>query len=168
METTAKSKGLVPTKSEAIEAAKSLGGLTLGIVVAHNVSNFTKTQKPMIQNLINGGMVLGGSVAYIKAKSSLVKFVGLGAAAYGGLRLMSNVTTIATEPGATNGLGFLPDSVKASIRKFIPTFAGIEEVSGLGNIEENFLSLDDAGDEGMNGDEEMANPAMGNAMSMAA
>jgi len=170
METSTKTKGLVPTKSEAIEAGKALGGLSLGMIVGHNVSNMIKTQKPMIQHAVNGAMVVGGAVAYIKSKNSLVKFLGLGAAAFGTLRLVATATNVATQPGATNGIGFLPDNVKASIRKFIPTFAGIEEVSGLGydgtGSDDIPLSLDDAG-EPLNG-EDFSNPAMGSAMSMAA
>jgi hypothetical protein len=169
METSTKSKGLVPTKAEAIDAAKSLGGLTLGMIIGHNVGNFTKTQKPMVRQAINGGMLIGGTVAYIKSKNQLVKFLGLGAAAFGTLNLIAAATTAATQPGTTNGLGFIPDSVKSSIRKFIPTFAGIEDVSGfngMGNDDE-FLSLDDAGEDGMGNDEPASN-AMGSAMSMAA
>jgi len=166
--------GLMPTKTEAIEAAKALGGLTIGMIAAHNISNVIKKQKPVVQNSLNGAMVIGGAFGFVKAKSSLLKYISLGAAAFGAFKLIAVATNSVAMPGKTEGInGLLPDSVKNSIRKFLPTFAGIEEVSGLGDVnkvseEEKLimgLSLEDAGKD-MPGEDD--SPGVGSAIDMAA
>ena len=166
-------KGFLPTKTEAIEAAKSLGGLSLGMIAAHNISNFTKAQKPMVQNALNGVMVLGGAIGFVKAKNTLLKYVALGAAVFGAFKLIGTAAKSVTNTATTEGInGILPDSVKVSIRKFLPTFAGIDEVSGLNGVDDvqgydkDMPTLNDAGDETMNSDE--TTYGVGSAMQMAA
>lgn len=133
---------LVPTTQEMITGVKDLGGVALGIIASHAVLNIAKKQDSA---LFNGALAVGGFYGVMKVKNPFLKALCLGAGAYGALKLVGKATNAVSTPGATEGLaGMLPEGVKSALRKYIPTFSGVEE---LASPEEN-LSLDDQGTDG--------------------
>ncbi len=158
----------LPTKVEligdgkgSIGAAQAVGGVALGLIASHAALNIIKKQDSLIAN---GSLLVGGFYGACKVKHPLLKMLCAGAAAYGAIKMINKATAVVAVPGATEGLaGMLPESVKEALRKFIPTFAGIDEVSGLGNatgdVNDEFgdLSLEDQGNystDGLGNDEE--------------
>lgn len=146
--TVAKTKNLVPTKQEMISGVKDLGGVALGIIASHAVLNIAKKQDSAV---FNGVLAVGGLYGAMKVRNPFLKALCLGAGAYGAIKLVGKATSAVTTPGATEGLaGVLPEEVKSALRKYIPTFSGVDEVAGgeelLAGDED--LSLDDAGMEG--------------------
>jgi len=151
----AKAMALIPTLDEAKKAGSEVGGVALGIMASHAVINLIKKQDSL---LVNGAVFAGGAIGAMKVKNPFFKALCVGACVYGGLKLINKATAAVSTPGATEGLaGMLPESVKSALRKFVPTFAGIDEVSGLGNTDDmEGLSLDDQGNgESMNRDEDL-------------
>jgi len=138
-------KSFMPTGKEAMDAGKDLGAILGGMIGAHAVVALTKKDTP----LVNGGLLVVGSLAAMKVKNPLLRMLSLGAAAYGGIRLINNGVKVVAAPETTEGLnGILPESAKALIRKFIPTLSGLEELAGEedfsgGDDDINGLSLDD-------------------------
>lgn len=155
--TTATAKGKfdpMPTKAEIKDGGSLAGGVALGIIASHAALNILKKQDSAV---VNGVLAAGGLYGAMKVKNPLLKAICAGAAAYGAIKLVNKATAAVATPGATEGLaGMLPEGVKDALRKYIPTFAGIDEVAGLGNPgtngaddEFNGLSLDDQGMEGV-------------------
>lgn len=146
----AKAMALVPTKEEMISGSRDLGAVALGIIASHAVLNIAKKQDSAV---FNGVLAAGGLYGAMKVKNPFFKALCLGAGAYGALKLVGKATNAVSTPGATEGLaGMLPEGVKAALRKYIPTFSGVEEVSGAGNgtgdPSIDNLSLDDQGMDG--------------------
>jgi hypothetical protein len=137
----------MPTGKEILDGAKDLGLIAAGMSAAHIALTAIKKDNWMV----NSGLAVAGLGVAVAVKNPIVRMIGLGAAAYGTIKLInSGVKEIAT-PGTTEGLnGILPEKAKAMIRKFIPTLSGMDEaagISGLGNADDEFsgLSLDDFG-----------------------
>ena len=165
MSTTAKEKAMsmIPTGAEALEGVKDLGMLALGMIGAHAVTAVTKKNTA----LVNGGIALVGLGVAIKAHNPLIKMLGLGASAYGTIKVINGLVKEVATPETTEGLnGILPESAKALIRKFIPTLSGdddmrgaYENVAGYDDMRgTDDLSLDDdsmRGDDDMRGTDEM-------------
>lgn len=142
-----KSMDLVPTKQEMITGVSDLGGVALGIIASHAVLNIAKKQDSAV---FNGVLAAGGFYGACKVRNPFLKALCIGAGAYGTLKLIGKATNAVSTPGATEGLaGMLPEGVKSALRKYIPTFSGVEEVSGTEGTDTENLSLDDQGMEGM-------------------
>ncbi len=153
-------KSFLPTGQEALAEVKNLGGLASGMIAAHAIVTMTKKDNAMV----NGGIAFLGLGVAMKAKNPLVKMVALGASAYGSIKLLNNATKMVAAPATTEGLnGFLPESAKAMIRKFIPTLTGMDDIAGTdeniaGNDPELMgLNLDDFSTRGT--EETVAAPA---------
>jgi hypothetical protein len=136
-----------PSAKEILDGAKDLGALAAGMSAAHILVTAVKKDNWMV----NGGIAIAGLGVAVTIKNPIVRMIGLGAAAYGTIKLInSGVKEVAT-PGTTEGLnGILPEKAKAMLRRFIPTLSGMDEAagtSGLGNTDDEFsgLSLDDFG-----------------------
>lgn len=143
---TTTAKSFMPTAKEAMDTGKDLGTLVGGMIGAHAAVTLLKKDSP----IVNGGILIAGGVVAMKVKNPVFRMLALGAAAYGGIRLMNNGLKAVTVPESTEGLnGLLPESAKALIRKFIPTLSGMDEVAGYedlnGDDDMNGLSLDDFG-----------------------
>jgi hypothetical protein len=145
----AKAMELMPNKEELIDAGKRTGGVLAGIIASHAV---VKSVEAINKPVGHGVILAGGFYGACKVKDPFLQALCVGAAVYGGFRLLGAAAAAVTEPAATSGLaGILPEKVKEALRKYIPTFAGIEEVAGLGDAgdgDNEFsgnLSLDDVG-----------------------
>lgn len=132
-------------KGAAIDAGSLLGGMVAGNVVVKLVKQDNAKG--------NGVLALAGLGGYtvMKNKSNIpqwAKMLTLGVGLYSGLRLLTIGMQEATNPETTEGLaGFLPDSLKAKMRKFIPSLSGIEDrglFAGVDDGDED-INLDDIG-----------------------
>lgn len=139
----AKAGDFMPTKDELLVSGASIGGVVAGIVAGHALVTVTKKDSL----LVNGGLLVGGFYGACKVKQPFLKMMCVGVATYGGLKLVGAGVKAATEavaPGTTGGLsGMLPDSVKEALRKYIPSFAGVDEIAGLGNADDYMNGTDD-------------------------
>lgn len=156
MSATTSAKSFLPTGQEAIAGVKDLGMVASGMIAAHAIVTMTKKDNAMV----NGGIAVLGLGVAMKAKNPLVKMLALGASAYGSIKLLNSVTKEVAAPNTTEGLnGFLPESAKAMIRKFIPTLSGVEgtEEAISGNDDMEGLSLDDFSTRGT--EENVSSPA---------
>ncbi len=151
--------GLMPTGEEALKGVKDLGMVALGMLGAHAV--LVATKKDTL--IVNGSIALVGLGVAIKVKNPLIKMLGIGASAYGVIKVLGNAVKEVAAPATTEGLnGILPESAKAMLRKFIPTLSGMDDMSGddyMNGIDDmqgtddaiKMLSLDD---ESMRGEDE--------------
>ncbi len=137
----------MPTMKETISVTKDLGLLAGGLIAAHSVVALTKKDTL----LVNGGLMVAGVGAALAFKHPIARMLGLGAATYGAVKMISfGLKEIAT-PNTTEGLnGLLPEKAKAMLRRFVPTLSGMDEavgINGLGNTDDEFagLSLDEFG-----------------------
>jgi hypothetical protein len=135
---------LVPTAKEALQGGKDLGMVALGMIAGHSLITVTKKDNAMI----NGALAVGGFGVYIKSKNPMLKMLGLGAAAFGTIKLVNNAVKEVATPGTTEGLnGFLPEAAKSYIRKYLPTLSGMDEIAGYeqiaGDDDYKGLSLND-------------------------
>lgn len=163
--------GMMPTGAEAMKGVKDLGLVTLGMIGAHAIIATTKKDTLMV----NGGIALAGLGVAIKVKNPLIKMLGIGASAYGVIKVLGNVTKEVASPATTEGLnGILPESAKAMLRKFIPTLSGMDDMQGADdymNGMDDMQGTDDAikmlslDDESMRGDDESMRGTYDNDMS---
>jgi hypothetical protein len=145
---------VMPTMEDLKEGGSLAGGVALGLVASHAALNLIKKQDSL---LLNGGLALGGFYGAMKVKHPLLKAICAGVATYGAVKCLSIGIKEVTAPGATEGLaGMIPDKVKEALRKFIPTFSGIDEVAGLGNSDDEYV-----GDLGDNSDYDMSGLGQG-------
>ena len=107
----------------AISYASATGLVSLGMLVAHNATRLMNKQNSLIANF---GVFGVGLVGAMFIKHPLVKLGMIGMCAFGGVKTIGLLTNVATTPGATNGLGFIPDSVKTKIRQFVPTLGAVD------------------------------------------
>lgn len=110
-------------------AGATLGTVVGGMVVGHVALKALKKEESTM-------ICLGAAGASIVISNFIenpyLKLAVISLGAYAAIRGLNNVVKEAVQPG-TAGLGFLPESVKSSIRKFLPT------ISGLGSTEDNAL-----------------------------
>jgi hypothetical protein len=132
-----------------VENAKAYGevvGLAFaGFIAAHVTAKVVKKTDSL---LVNGSILAGGFVGAMCLKNPMLKIACIGAAMYGGTRCLAIGVQEVVAPGATAGLaGFIPESVKAKLREFIPTLGSMDDLLGLGNADDEMgaaWNLDDA------------------------
>ncbi len=157
--------GKMPSGAEILKGAKSLGMVALGLVGGHAI--IATTKKDTL--LVNGGIALTGLGVAIMVKNPYIKLLGIGASAYGVIKVIGNVAKDVTAPSTTEGLnGILPESAKALLRKYIPTLSGMDEMQGA---DDDMRGTDDAikmlslDDDSMRGDDEAMRGTYNNEMS---
>lgn len=140
----------------ALSYAANTGLLTAGMVLAYNATRLLKKENSL---LVNAGGAVASIVGAMFIKNPMAKLGLLGMAAFLGVKSLGLLTNVATTPGATAGLGFIPDAVKSQIRQFIPTLGAVdvpfEEISNTvnGNEEINLLGLDSPIEQALLGNE---------------
>lgn len=178
MSTTATTKekamSFLPTGAEALGGVKDLGGLATGMITAHALVTLLKKDTV----IVNAGIALVGLGVGMKVNNPLVKMIGLGAAAYGTIKLVNSLTKEVAAPGTAGLNGILPENVKSAIRKFLPTLSGMDEFAGSHNDSDdmrgtdeviNNLSLDDVSVRNeFAGHENQAMEGLGEAIDLAA
>jgi len=174
--TKAKAGDFMPTKDEMLVSGATLGGVVAGIVGGHAIVTALNKQDNV---MVNGAMLLGGFYGACKLKHPFAKALCIGAAAFGGIKLVNQGIKQVTAPGTTEGLnGMLPESVKTALRKYIPNFSAMSGVNGLGDAYDNMgnaddemgdLSLDDVGQrEEFSSSEDELVAGLGNTMTLVA
>jgi hypothetical protein len=162
--------GKMPSGAEILKGAKSLGMVALGLVGGHAI--IATTKKDTL--LVNGGIALTGLGVAIMVKNPYIKLLGIGASAYGVIKVIGNVAKDVTAPSTTEGLnGILPESAKALLRKYIPTLSGMDEMQGADDMsgDDDMRGTDDAikmlslDDESMRGEDEPMRGTYNNEMS---
>ena len=145
--------GKMPTGAEILKGAKSLGMVALGLVGGHAILTISKKDTL----LVNGGIAVAGLGVAVMVKNPYLKLLGIGASAYGVMKVIGNAVKDVTVPATTEGLnGILPESAKALLRKYIPTLSGIDDMQGSDDMTGTddaikMLSLDD---DSMRGDDD--------------
>lgn len=113
-----------------------LAGATLGFVGAFQVSKLLK------QNTlpVNAGIAIAGVGTAIFFDNAFVQLMGIGAAVYGGIKAINNLTTATTPITETKGVdGILPEGMRDSLAKAFPALG---EVVDFGSS--NDTRLDEA------------------------
>lgn len=127
-------KSLMPSGEDLKKGGIDLSGIAIGMIGGHVLLVVTKQDNL----LVNAGLTVGGFGLAVKSKQPLVRAIGLGLAGFGLLKMANHGIKAVAAPGTTEGLnGFLPESAKLMIRKFLPTLSGVE------GTEDNIAGTDD-------------------------
>lgn len=115
-------------KEESVVPLAIVSGLAAGNVIYRAISSKVN---PLVSTLI---LAAAGLLVAINVKGDFAKNTALAACAFGGLKLLNNVSAEAT--AGIDGIGdlgiALPDGVKSAIRKIFPTLNGDDDMQVIG------------------------------------
>lgn len=155
--------------------AYGLGGLTLlgGFIAGHVVNAAANKNDSWIFPAVG---VVGGFAGAILIGNPWLKLLCLGTMIWGAIKSINKIAGVATQPGTQGLAGFLSESLKEKIRKFIPTLGSLGDVplTVAGTDELGNINLDDDIDPTINGNQEAFTPyedvsvkGLGNMMALA-
>lgn len=119
----------------------ALGLLLVGAIGANAVLKDKLNTLP-----ITGAVCIGSAVASTMVENSLVKNALMGVSVFSGLKMLSlavngslkGLGSLGDETGEEKGVKFIPETVKATLRKFIPSLSGDED----GEVTPEAITLD--------------------------
>lgn len=115
-------------KEESVVPLAIVSGLAAGNVIYKAVSSKVN---PLVSTLI---LAAAGLLVAINVKGDFAKNTALAACAFGGLKLLNNMSAEAT--AGIDGIGdlgiALPEGVKSAIRKIFPTLNGDDDMQVIG------------------------------------
>lgn len=134
---TAPKKGAIDFKAVMKQSAAvgtNIGGFVAGHLAYGFVpANFKTGVKGILASAL---MLLLGTFVAFKSTNDHVKQASIGFAAYGGIKMLNNITGVVPEMAAkTNGIGAIPEGIANALKKFIPTLGEAEpliQVNGMG------------------------------------
>lgn len=115
-------------KEESVVPLAIVSGLAAGNVIYRAISSKVN---PLVSTLI---LAAAGLLVAINVKGDFAKNTALAACAFGGLKLMNNLSAETTS--GIDGIGdlgiALPEGVKSAIRKIFPTLNGDDDMQVIG------------------------------------
>ncbi len=131
---------------EVKDAGKDAGLITLGLIAANAL---TKNVIKKDTIAVNGAITVVGILGAAAIENPSVKLICMGVAAYGALKVANNLIAPTPIAGVAGFEGLIPDSVKAKLAKFIPSFGNVDEegrdqLTGREYEDTEDVNLDDA------------------------